>query len=127
MQATRQRDTKCEMLIRRSLWSRGLRYRVDLRVSKTTLSRPDIVFPRVKLAIFVNGCYWHACPVHRSTPKTNAQWWAEKFETNRARDLHTDTTLRQEGWTVIRAWEHEDPSKVSDRIEAAIEKLRRAM
>lgn len=123
MQATRQRDTDCEMLVRRALWARGLRYRVNLRISKSITSRPDIVFSRARVALFINGCYWHACPLHGTVPKTNSQWWSEKFEANRARDQRADATLRSEGWTVIRAWEHEEPNAVANTVAAALQQI----
>jgi DNA mismatch endonuclease (patch repair protein) len=124
MQAMRQRDTDCEVLIRRALLARGLRYRVNCRVSKMNKAQPDIVFSTAKVAIFIDGCYWHACSLHGTAPKNNAKWWADKFQANRTRDARADSMLRSEGWKVIRVWEHEDPSDVVHRIVAAIARQR---
>ena len=84
------------------------------------LSRPDISFAGVRVAVFVDGCFWHSCPDHGSTPKTNSEWWREKLDTNVNRDHATNEALRKGGWEVVRIWEHEDPAAGADRIEAAV-------
>lgn len=99
-----QRDTAPELLLRRSLWADGLRYRVNYRVEGV---RADIAFPGHRLAIFVDGCFWHACPLHGTQPKTNREFWAAKFRNNRARDRAQTRRLQRAGWTVLRLWEHE--------------------
>lgn len=80
----------------------------------------DVAFTRVKVAVFVDGCFWHACPVHRTSPRANGDWWAEKLSRNIARDRDTDAHLVGLGWTVVRAWEHELAEAVADRIEAFV-------
>jgi DNA mismatch endonuclease (patch repair protein) len=82
--------------------------------------RADVIFPRVGVAVFVDGCFWHGCPEHASWPKANADWWREKIEANRARDRDTDRRLAEAGWTVVRVWEHEDPTTAADRVESAV-------
>ncbi len=82
--------------------------------------RADIVFPRKKIAIFVDGCFWHGCPEHFTVAKTNAEYWAAKVETNRTRDRDTDRLLTAAGWTVMRIWEHEDVHDSADRIAQVV-------
>jgi DNA mismatch endonuclease (patch repair protein) len=82
--------------------------------------RADLVFPRHRVAVYVDGCFWHRCPDHATFPKNNAEWWAEKLAGNVARDRDTDARLTAAGWTVIRIWEHEDPVRAADRVQAAL-------
>lgn len=114
MQSTKQRDTPCELALRRQLHSLGLRYRIDATVHGTR-RRVDIAFPKAKVAVFVDGCFWHGCPQHGTWPKTNAKWWRDKIHRNQQRDRDTDQTLAASGWTVLRFWEHMDP-QVSARL-----------
>ncbi|SNS55419.1 very short patch repair endonuclease [Rhodococcoides kyotonense] len=116
----RRRDTKPEIALRRELHSRGLRYFVDRAPVTGMRRRADVVFPRRKLAVYVDGCFWHSCPVHATKPRNNAQWWADKLAANVARDRNTDERLAAEGWTVIRIWEHEDPVVAADRVVGAL-------
>ena len=97
-------DTAPEMALRRALWALGLRYRANHRVHGM---RPDIVFVGARVAVFVDGCFWHGCPRHYRAPSTNAAFWAAKVRTNRARDRRQGAALAEAGWTVIRLWEHE--------------------
>lgn len=120
MQRTGRRDTAPERAVRAELHRRGLRYFVDRQVIDGTRRRVDIVFPRRKVAGFVDGCFWHSCPIHRTIPKTNRDWWMAKLARNEARDRATDAQLEGAGWTVLRFWEHEDPTAVADSIEAAV-------
>lgn len=120
MQANRRRDTGPEMRLRQELFARGLRYFVDRRPFKTVRWRADLVFPRSRVAVFVDGCYWHGCPEHYSVPRVNTDYWAPKIEGNQARDRNFDELLRAAGWTVVRVWEHEDVDEVADRVEAAV-------
>ena len=83
-------------------------------------ARPDIVFTRAKVAVFVDGCFWHRCPEHGSLPKTNAEWWRRKLDTNVERDRTTDAALVEAGWVVIRIWEHEDSIEAADRVVAIV-------
>lgn len=112
MQANRRRDTKPELAVRRALHAMGLRYRVDVRVIPSLNRRADLVFTRGKVAVFIDGCFWHGCPQHGTTAKTNPEYWGPKIERNRARDTETDLLLRAAGWRVLRFWEHEDVGDV---------------
>lgn len=120
MSAQRRRDTKPEIAIRRELHRRGLRYFVDRAPIKGVRRRADLVFPRRKVAVFVDGCFWHSCPQHATFPKNNAQWWTDKLAANVVRDRDTDTRLAEQGWTVIRIWEHEDPLVAAERVQKAL-------
>jgi DNA mismatch endonuclease, patch repair protein len=124
MRRTGRRDTAAEVAIRRELHRRGHRYRVDLRPSDRLRTRADIVFTRWRVAVFIDGCFWHGCPEHWTAPKANAAWWREKIETNVARDRRTDTALTAQGWLVVRIWEHEDVRAAVARIESALDDRR---
>ena len=117
MRANRSRDTKPEKLIRSLLHRRGLRFRVDVSPIRGVRRRADIVFSRARVAVFVDGCFWHGCPEHATWPKANAEFWREKIETNRRRDLDTNRKFEEEGWVVIRVWEHEDTAEAARLIE----------
>jgi DNA mismatch endonuclease, patch repair protein len=110
------RDTKPEMLLRRALHAKGLRYRVDLAPIRGMRRRADVVFGPAKLAVYVDGCFWHSCPEHATVPKNNREWWVEKLAANVARDRDTDRQLREAGWRVIRVWEHEDMESAAERV-----------
>ncbi|MBX3464904.1 MAG: DNA mismatch endonuclease Vsr [Planctomycetes bacterium] len=120
MKATHRRDTAPEAAIRRLLHRSGLRYRVDCRVLEASRRRADIVFARARVAVFVDGCFWHCCPKHASWPKANALWWRRKLLGNVRRDRDTDQALRAAGWLVIRVWEHQPPHEAAHRIRAAV-------
>lgn len=122
MVANRSRDTKPELIVRRCLHASGLRYRVHVRPIRDWNRRADIVFPRAKIAVFVNGCFWHGCPDHYTEPKTNAEYWAPKITRNKERDKETFTRLKSEGWLVIPIWEHEDLQKKSQMVARRIRK-----
>jgi len=119
MRNQRRRDTKPEVTLRSELWRRGLRYRVDVGVTGRR-RKVDIAFTRAKVAVFVDGCFWHHCPEHGTLPKANRAWWTEKLESNKSRDRDTDAKLDAAGWLVIRVWEHEEPATAADRVEAAV-------
>jgi DNA mismatch endonuclease (patch repair protein) len=119
MQATRQRDTPCEIDLRSALRKLGLHYRVDWQLPGTR-RRADVAFPRLKVAVMVDGCFWHACPVHATWPKKNALWWREKILANQKRDRDTDSQLEAQGWRVLRFWEHERPSNAARKVLAAV-------
>lgn len=123
MQSNRGRDTKPELRLRSALHARGVRYFVDRAPVKGLRRRADLVFPRKRIAVFVDGCFWHGCPEHFTVSKTNPTYWAEKVEVNRRRDRDTDAELQERGWRVIRIWEHEDVdsavAKVLDAINEA--------
>lgn len=114
MARTRQKDTDPELRLRRELYKHGLRYRVGYAVLKKPRRLADVAFPRLKIAIFVDGCFWHGCPQHASWPKQNARFWREKIERNIGRDTDTNERLRALGWKVARVWEHE-PVEVAAR------------
>lgn len=107
------RNSKPELLIRRELHARGLRFRLNSRLP----GRPDILFTRARLAIFVDGCFWHRCPDHGTTPKNNRDWWVEKLEQNVRRDRRKDEELEGMGWSTLHVWEHESVAAAADRIE----------
>lgn len=109
------------MALRKALHRLGLRYRINYQVLKKPRRIADVAFNKYKIAVFVDGCFWHGCPEHASWPKSNAEFWLQKIETNRARDADTDAKLREIGWTVIRIWEHECPEMAADAIKAVIE------
>jgi DNA mismatch endonuclease (patch repair protein) len=119
MKSQRQRDTAAETALRSLLHRRGLRFRVHYPLPNLR-RRADIAFPGRRIAIFVDGCFWHGCPEHGTWPKQNADWWREKIEANRRRDADTDAKLEQRGWKVIRVWEHEDPEAAAGRIEDSV-------
>lgn len=116
MQSTRRRDTKPELALRSVLHQRGLRFRIDFKLPESR-RRGDIVFTRQRLAVFVDGCFWHGCPEHGSWPKANAAWWRSKINANRSRDADTNRHLAELGWRVVRVWEHDDPVRAANRIE----------
>lgn len=120
MRATRQRDTAAELALRRALHRRGLRYRINVAVVDGLRRRPDLVFSRARVVVFVDGCFWHACPVHATFPKANAQWWKQKLEANRLRDRDTDRRFVAAGWHVERVWEHEVPEEAAARVADVI-------
>jgi DNA mismatch endonuclease (patch repair protein) len=117
MQANRSRDTKPEMAVRRQLHKRGLRYRVGIAPIPDVRRRADIVFTRARVAIFIDGCFWHGCPEHgRKFFNHNADYWPTKIASNVARDRDTSARLREAGWTVLRFWEHEQADVVTQAI-----------
>src|SRR3954466_10398011 len=100
MERQARRDTKPELALRRELWRRGLRYRVDVAPIRGLRRRADIVFTRAKVAVYVDGCYWHSCPMHATVPKANRAWWIAKLDANVTRDRDTDDRLREADWEV---------------------------
>jgi DNA mismatch endonuclease (patch repair protein) len=115
------RDTRPELMLRRILHRRGLRYRVDVAVVKGLRRKADIVFRGARVAVFVHGCFWHGCPEHATWPKANAAWWRAKIERNRERDRETERALDADGWTVVRVWEHEAADAAAARVCEAVE------
>jgi DNA mismatch endonuclease (patch repair protein) len=116
MRTIGRKDTAPELALRRELHARGVRFRLHRR---DLPGRPDVVLVRLRMAVFVDGCFWHACPDHGVAPKANAQWWAAKLDANRARDHRNDEILAALGWTAVHVWEHEEPAVVADRLAAA--------
>ncbi|MFG2483099.1 MULTISPECIES: very short patch repair endonuclease [Streptomyces] len=110
------RNTTPELAVRRLLHAAGLRYRLQVKVPGMPRRTIDIAFPGAKVAVFLDGCFWHGCPEHATQPKANAQWWREKLDKNMARDRETSELLAAAGWTVLRFWEHEAPESVAARV-----------
>jgi DNA mismatch endonuclease (patch repair protein) len=120
MRAQRERDTGIERALRSRLHALGLRYRLHRRLLPGSRREVDLVFPRARVAVMVDGCFWHGCPEHATWPKNNADFWRAKIEANVARDRDTDERLRAAGWTVLRVWEHESPDDAATRVATAV-------
>jgi DNA mismatch endonuclease (patch repair protein) len=120
MQDQRARDTAPELALRRQLHAFGLRYRVDRAPLPGLRRRADILFGPARVAVYLDGCFWHGCPEHGNRPRANSPYWGPKIERNRARDVDTDTRLAAAGWAVVRAWEHEDPADVATRVAVLV-------
>ena len=121
MSRIRGKDTKPELLLRRELWRRGLRYRLGFR---TQASRPDLVFRRQQVAVFIDGCFWHGCPEHYVPPRSRRDFWEEKLRTNVDRDRQQTKVLEEAEWTVLRFWEcqvHDQLGRVVGKIQRALE------
>lgn len=117
MQGNRARDSSPETRLRSELHRAGLRFRLHRKIgSGRSAPRPDVVFPRERVALFLDGCFWHSCPAHGTKPGTNSEYWHAKLERNRARDARNTQTLLAAGWLVIRVWEHEDPHDAALRV-----------
>ncbi|CQR63857.1 NaeI very short patch repair endonuclease [Streptomyces leeuwenhoekii] len=118
------KDTRVELAVRRLLHAAGMRYNVEYPVPGMPRRRMDVAFPRLKIAVLIDGCFWHGCPRHATQPKANAEWWRNKLDRNMARDRETTEHLVAEGWTVLRFWEHEAPEDVAVRVAATVERRR---
>ena len=121
MQSNKGRDTKPELLVRRLLHAAGLRYRVSARPEKDLRRTVDVLFRPARVAVLIDGCYWHGCPDHYIPPKANGGYWSDKVARNRARDAATNRVLTDRGWLVLRFWEHEDPVAVAQRIITVVD------
>lgn len=124
MSRVRGRNTSPELKLRRAMWQIGIRFRLGQCIARI---RPDVVFRGARLAIFVDGCFWHSCPVHKSRPLSNQDFWDEKLARNVVRDNKTTADLERAGWTVMRFWEHEvegDATACALKIADALEKSR---
>ncbi|MFG2758357.1 very short patch repair endonuclease [Streptomyces wuyuanensis] len=124
MSNQRSRDTDIEIALRRILHAAGLRYRVHRRPLKGVRREADILFGPARVAVFVDGCFWHGCPEHATWPKNNPMFWREKIEKNRARDNDTDSRLAEAGWLSVRVWEHESAIEAAERIAALVRERR---
>jgi DNA mismatch endonuclease (patch repair protein) len=120
MKRVRLRDTGPELALRRELHRLGLRYRLHRPVLPGVRRRPDIVFGPRRVAVFIDGCFWHGCPQHGTTARRNRKFWLEKIGTNKLRDADTDRRLRKAGWQVLHVWEHEDPKVAADKVLRAV-------
>jgi len=125
MAKVRTRDTGPEMAVRRLLYAKGFRYRVNYKPKLPSLGRStvDIAFPGKRLAIFIDGCFWHNCPEHGEIPKANNKWWRNKFAENAARDERVTKILKDDGWRVQRFWEHENLENICRLIQEAIKDI----
>ena len=121
MRGNRKTGSRPEASLRRELHARGLRYRKNpsLRTSVGVV-RPDLTFAGPKVAVFVDGCFWHSCPLHGTTPGTNRDYWEPKLRRNRERDRLVTAALTAEGWTVVRVWEHEPLEGAAAAVETAV-------
>ncbi len=125
MQRVRQKNTSIESALRRELHARGLRYRLQIPVLTKPRRVADVAFSGLRIAVFVDGCFWHGCPLHATWPKKNAEFWRAKILANQARDRDTGERLRADGWVVVRVWAHESPNLAAGRIAAIVDERRR--
>lgn len=127
MKKIRQRDTSAELALRSELHARGLRYRIQVPVLSKPRRVADVAFKGLRVAVLVDGCFWHGCPQHATWPKQNAEFWRAKIHANQQRDRDTDDRLRGEGWAVVRAWAHESPERVAAKVASIVEKRRKKL
>lgn len=127
MQSNRGRDTKPELALRSAVHALGLRYRVSARPLPGVRRTADLIFAKARVAVFLDGCFWHGCPDHHTVAVTNASFWAQKVVTNRRRDRDTDSRLAEAGWLSVRVWEHEDPAEAAARIRNVVRERRGAL
>jgi DNA mismatch endonuclease, patch repair protein len=125
MRANCRKDTRPEVALRAALHRAGLRFFKDRRISLRDgrKVRPDIVFPRLRVAVFVDGCFWHGCTLHRTIPASNTEFWEAKIEGTRMRDLEQTAWLESAGWSVLHIWEHEPVPHALERIMTALGKF----
>jgi DNA mismatch endonuclease (patch repair protein) len=124
MQGNRGRDTRPEVALRSALHRRGLRFRKHAAPLPGLLCRSDVLFPRERVVVFVDGCFWHQCPDHGKRPKSNQEYWDAKIARNVERDSRNNEALREAGWMVIRVWEHEAVEETSAAIEGIVRERR---
>ena len=120
MAKVRQKGTDAELALRTEMFRIGLRYRIDYLVLTRPRRVADVAFPGRKIAVFVDGCFWHGCPEHGTWPKHNGEFWREKIEANRRRDADTNDRLRSAGWTVLRFWSHESPMDAARTVAETV-------
>lgn len=120
MRSNRSRDTKPELALRRAVHALGLRYRVATRPLPGVRRTADMVFTRARVAVFLDGCFWHGCPQHHRAPSSNSGYWSGKVSRNMNRDAEVDQLLAEAGWDVIRVWEHEDPCEAAQRVARVV-------
>jgi DNA mismatch endonuclease (patch repair protein) len=120
MSRQRARDTGIEVALRRELHGRGLRFRIHRRPIPGVRREADIVFGPSRVAVFVDGCFWHGCPQHATWPKNNEDFWRNKIEGNRSRDADTDRRLAEAGWVSVRVWEHEQVASAAGRVQELV-------
>lgn len=127
MQGNRSRDTKPELAVRRAVHALGLRYWVAKRPLCDVRRTADLVFPRVQVAVFVDGCFWHGCPEHYRVPASHTEYWDEKITANQARDRETGELLRLQGWVALRFWSHIDPLLAAEEIRRVVDYRSKAL
>jgi DNA mismatch endonuclease (patch repair protein) len=120
MQGNRAKDTRPEVALRSALHRLGLRFRKHAPPVVGVTCRADVVFRRARVAVFVDGCFWHRCPLHGRSPRSNRTYWRAKLDRNVARDRRNDAFLGSAGWTVVRVWEHEEPLAAARRVQAIV-------
>ncbi len=120
MQANKGRDTKPEMALRSAVHALGLRYRVATPPLKGLRRTADLVFRKARVAVFLDGCFWHGCPEHHTVAATNARFWADKVKQNEERDRDTDRRLAEAGWLSLRFWEHEDSLQAALKVREVV-------
>lgn len=123
MARTRGKDNPRERELRSALHRQGLRFRIHYAAIPGTKRSIDIAFPKWRLAVFCDGCFWHGCPIHATTPKANREWWENKIAANKARDLDTDSRLTNDGWTVLRIWEHVSVDDATSLVRTHLQRL----
>lgn len=124
MSRAKTQHTRPELAIRSELHRRGFRYRLHASLPFDRRRKADLVFPTERVAVFIDGCFWHSCPLHGTMPMANRDFWAAKLARNSERDRQTDSQLRAAGWAVVRIWEHEDPNAGADRVQDVISRRR---
>lgn len=124
MSVVKRRDNGPELAVRRLLHASGMRYRVGYAIPGQRRRSIDIAFTRARLAVYIDGCFWHGCPDHGTLPKANREWWEGKLAANRARDAAATAQLEGLGWTVMRFWEHEPPAGVVLAIRTRLATVR---
>jgi DNA mismatch endonuclease, patch repair protein len=120
MLGNKSRDTQPEKALRSAVHALGLRYRVSTRPLPDLRRTADLVFRRERIAVFLDGCFWHGCPEHGTTIRSNSEYWMRKIELNQLRDRDTDSKLESAGWQSVRVWEHEPPGQAARRVEAVV-------
>ena len=123
MAKVRQTGTDTELALRREMYRIGLRYRIGYEVLRKPRRVADVAFPGRKIAVFIDGCFWHGCPEHATWPKRNADFWRQKIEANRQRDADTNARLEANGWTALRFWSHESPTKAAEVVARVVAEI----
>ena len=127
MRANKGVDTGPEIRLRSLVHRAGLRYAIDVRPESDINRRADLVFREAKVAVFVNGCFWHGCPKHYSPPKSNKRYWSEKVRRNRERDAETRSLLKRRGWRVLVFWEHQPAQRCSERVVSIVSERKKRL
>ncbi|PTL37413.1 very short patch repair endonuclease [Alkalicoccus saliphilus] len=116
MKAVKSKNTTLELRVRKALWNRNVRYRVN---NSSLYGKPDISVKKYKLVVFIDSCYWHGCPLHGRIPKSNTSFWEAKIQRNKERDKKVTNYYLEKGWNIVRVWEHE----INEDLEAVVSKI----